>query len=438
MRMRTLSAMMLGLLIQGCSSTQVGEQEASFKDYHRATAKAMIDAGQYHQARTHLKILNAYQKGSADLNNEIKLLNVLIDTQTTPLLTQAKHDLQRGHTKAARNNLLRSLAIDPENKEAFLLLRKITYAQRRHKQGDELITSYTTTPVLTTEHFRDNPVILSRNSHVWTNTLRPTEQPEIAEPTEPASVEETKPIVVEVTKKTPSEMAVATVKKTAEPEDATNVRIDAQEMAGTKDNLTLAMRADKPKPRTAADDYLKDADLKRTEDTTTKTEPLPLRETGQEQKPDTDTEQDLLLAPYRSHYEKHEYAALIKAASYIPTGQTIPDDLKNWLFDAHLQQAQTLIEQNKLDTALGEASTALDYASNENRAQADNLLKEIRNQLSHNLYTQGKKVFYTDIEKAISLWEMALIYKENSPEIKHQLQKAYLIRKNLGTIQLEQ
>ena len=132
-------------------------------------------------------------------------------------------------------------------------------------------------------------------------------------------------------------------------------------------------------------------------------------------------------------YKARNYPGLIKAAETMPEKIILPPEFRAWLFDAHLAQARSLRHQGKLKDAASEIKQALLYPGSDDEANA--LLLEVNNDIARELYEEGQKLLHSDLEKAISRWEMALNYNKNSAEVKHALQKAYLIRKNLSQIQ---
>ncbi|WED22960.1 hypothetical protein L3Q72_06080 [Vibrio sp. JC009] len=441
---KLISIILLGLVAQGCNSTRVDtSQETEFTNFHRAEAKQLIDSGRYHQARTHLEILSAFDQSNAEIKSEIKLINVLIETKTSPLISKGHKELKKGQYRRAQKTLLAALAIDPENQQAFRLLRQASYIPRKHKQGEELVSTYSTSPPLTYEGFRRGSVVAKKpvaQPSQTTSVTATKEKPQA----KPATVKVAKKPVAETKNKTiPVAKVVTKPKATPQPDmakitDGYKVKpaVEAPKVVAKPipakpetSGDTIAMLAGKPAEQTIGPEQ---AIIAPETKAPIAQDPAPVSE------PEPQVSEENFLAPFEAYYQKQQWSELIKAANYLPEGQTMPEQLKGWLFEAHLQKAQTLKSQNKLDSALGEASLALDYANNENKQKADTFMAEIREQLSQQLYAQGQKVFHSDIEKAISLWETALIYKENYPEVKHQLQKAYLIRKNLGNIKLNQ
>lgn len=491
MGVRGLIISLLLTLLLGCATPLPGDEAklTTFRQYHRQSAQTLLDNGELYAARTHLQIIRLTDPDNIALQSEINLLGRLISSQIAPQISQARQLIKNGDNKKAQKVLLQVLAKDPSNAEAFSLLKQASHALRRHKQGEETLRRYT--------HLNIQPLKKPEYPAlaVAATTQTVTDQavtPKIAtyapaKPVTKASPQQSTP----APEKRVSKPKPATRENAAKPDVSSAAssevitRTQTTQDSNSNTNNSDINNANQSKPESTSNGTVASANkpvasAQSTMGTTVKkappaqqkpeknenitmpgsakhemvpvagSEPISTKEPEVTQKPEPgqtenqekrqekespDTQADneaTYLAQFWQLYSQKAYAELIQTADNKPADLLLPIEFEIWLSDAHIALANAHKEKGDYPAAISEAQKALAYPDPENRASET--LTKLKQEYADSLYKQGQKLLHSDLDRAIALWEMALTYNENMAETKHQLQRAYLMRKNLGSI----
>ncbi len=107
---------------------------------------------------------------------------------------------------------------------------------------------------------------------------------------------------------------------------------------------------------------------------------------------------------------------------------------KQYLAEAHAQQARQLIQQGRKEEALAsfEKAQSLDEPDT---LKLGNPIRALKKNFAEEYYQQGLRVYQTDINKAIQYWQRSLQYDPSHVQAGLRLEQAQRIQQKLKTIQ---